>query len=262
MKTIALFLLCLSLIPAARAEAPHEHRLNTGQGIGVPGLDSIVNLSKGYTFQNPAGVMYQHGLRGTLQYAKNGVSDTGVEAGYSSDTLGIAAGVWKPGCTNCESENGAIAGASLSKFVALGLRYRKVAQTPLYGVGFLFNTDGEHRLGLNAEMTDPEGSSNNTTAYAAGYGFVTKEHSIAIDISKLEYEDPNTPDPTIQLLSVSFQKRSGPLSASLCYEKRLNDTADNNDDFWMGAGFNSTNWHLGIYAEYRQEVMAVLSGYY
>jgi hypothetical protein len=258
------YVILLSALPATQAfgVAAEENRLSTGQGIAVPSMGNLVNLSRGYTSENAAGVMYQDGLRVSLQYAKNGVSDTGLELGYSGDTLGIAVGTWRRGCTNCEAENAVVVGAALGKSVALGLRYEAVTNLPTYGVGLIFGTDGTHRFGLNADVNDPTGSNNNTTNYGAGYGYVTKEHTIALELSKQDYEDPAATDPTVSLLSVSFQKRVGVLSASMSYEKLLNDPSDNNDDFWMGAGFNSTNWHLAIYADYHSEMMAVLSGYY
>jgi hypothetical protein len=205
--------------------------------------------------------MYQDGLRVSLQYSKNGVSDTGLEAGYSGQTLGIAVGTWRPGCSGCEAENAAVLGGALSKVVAVGFRYKIALRVPTYGAGLLIGTEGKHRLGLNVDLTDPEGSQNNITNYGAGYAYVSKDNTIAVEVSQQAYENPATTN-EIKILSLSYQRRDGDLGASLSYEKRLNDPADNNDEFWMGVGFNSDNWHLGIYGEYHQEVMAILSGFY
>lgn len=263
MKSTLAATLFLFISNFAFAIASDENRLNTGQGIAVPGLDTLVNLGRGYTLQNPAGVMYQDGFRLTGQYAKNGVSDTGFEGGYSGKTVGLAAGIWQPGCDDCESITGVLAGAALSKNILLGLRYMMDNEVPTYGVGLLFNSSGEHRVGLNTEMVDPEGPQNNISNHAVGYGYVTKGHTIAVDYSIQKFENSaSTPDPEIKILSLSFQKRVNKLSASLSYEQRMDDPAENNDEFWMGVGFNQKNWQLSVYAEYRQEVMAVLSGYF
>ncbi|HEX4925560.1 MAG TPA: hypothetical protein VFV50_15810, partial [Bdellovibrionales bacterium] len=185
-----------------------------------------------------------------------------LEAGYSNDSLGFAAGTFDRGCDNCEAENAVVIGGAPSKALALGARYSQYQTTKWYGAGLIIGADGEHRLGLNADMEDPEGANNNTNNHGAGYAYVQKEHTIAIELSQQAYENTATPPNNIKILSVSYQRRAGPLAASLSYEKRLEDPAENNDEFWMGAGFNSTNWHLGVYAQYYDEIFAVLSAYF
>ena len=257
----------LCLLPLrANAIAPLENRLATGQGVAAPSMDTLVNLSRGFTSENAAGVMYQDGFRVVAQYAKNGVSDTGFEAGYSGKTFGIAAGMFKPGCDDCKATNSGILGANVTKDIAIGARYSVVDKTPTMGLGLLFNTLGTHRVGINGEQTNPEGELNNTTSYGAGYAYVSKENTIALEVSKRKYENTATEEASgkIMIGSLSYQRRVGDLAASLSYERRMDDDAveDNPDTFWMGAGFNSNAIHLGVYVAYHLEMLAVLSGFF
>ncbi|HEX4923235.1 MAG TPA: hypothetical protein VFV50_04085, partial [Bdellovibrionales bacterium] len=94
MKHLLIVFLFIAFTTPASAVAPDEHRLATGQGIAAPSVSNLVNVSRGYTSENPAGVIYQQGFRASLQASKNGDSDLGLEAGYSNDSLGFAAGTF------------------------------------------------------------------------------------------------------------------------------------------------------------------------
>jgi len=126
----------------------------------------------------------------------------------------------------------------------------------------IFNQAGENRIGLNASQMDPDGDDNKETSYGGGYAYVTKEHTFALEGSQRKYEDPSNTTGDIIIASVSFQKRVGPLQASLSYEKRLEDDVENNDNFWIGVGFNSESWHLAVYSAYKHEMALVLSAFF
>ncbi|MGZ3721383.1 MAG: hypothetical protein ACXVA9_00550, partial [Bdellovibrionales bacterium] len=101
-----------------------ENRLAVGQGIASPNVTSLVNFGRGFTVENPAGVMYQDGFRVSLQAARKVDTDIGYEGGYSGKDYGMAVGMMQPGCAGCKSTTAGILGANLGKNVALGLRYQ------------------------------------------------------------------------------------------------------------------------------------------
>ncbi len=250
-----LSILCSIFTLATPAE---ENLIAIGQGVSSPNVTSLINLSRGYAPENPAGVMYQGGFRGSLQYIKNGDTDLGFEAGYSGKEWGMAAGLLQPGCDGCEDVAAGALGFSMGEKIWVGLRYED-EQT--YAAGFLFNPEGKHRLGLVGEMIDLEGPNNNRNNYGIGYSYVNKKNTFAVDYSLIEYENPNTVN-EITILSPSFSHREGPMQVSLGYEIRQGDPNENNDRFWMGAGFGGRKWHFSAYAAYSREVMLTLSGFY
>ncbi len=244
-----------TIVLAAPAE---ENLIAIGQGVSSPNVTSLMNVSRGYTPENPAGVLYQGGFRGSLQYMKNGDSDIGAELGYSGKTWGLAVGLLQPGCDDCEDVTSAAFGFTMGKSLSLGFRYEDESQ---YALGLMFNPTGKHRLGLIGEMNDPEGPDNNINNYGVGYSYVSKKNTFAVDYSMQELENPNATN-DIQILSPSYSRREGPVQVSLGYEIRQGDTNDNNDRFWMGAGFGGKQWHLAVYAAYRREAMLTLSGFF
>src|SRR5512135_2240588 len=80
-------------IPLCAEAMPQQYLVATGQGIAVPNVSSLINLGRGFlAVENPAGVMYQGGFRGSAEAIKDGTTNTGFEAGYSGRSYGIAAG--------------------------------------------------------------------------------------------------------------------------------------------------------------------------
>jgi hypothetical protein len=245
------------------AAAAPENRLATGQGIAAPNVTMLVNLSRGFTDENPAGVMYQDGFTASALMAKNVDTDTAFEAGYSGKTFGGAVGMLAPGCTGCKATTAGILGMSFEKTASIGVRYQTQNNVATYGGGVIFNPEGTHRFGINADRYAPAAPAYSATSYGAGYAYVTKATTIALEISKKENADPAaTTANKIMTASLGFQKRVDPLMVSIAYETRMSDTAKPNDLMWMGAGFDSTNWNLQVFVNYRQEMMAVLGAYY
>jgi hypothetical protein len=256
------FIILLVTFPlACWAVAPEENRLATGQGIAAPNVGTLVNLSRGFTVENPAGVMYQDGFRASAQMAKNLDTDTGVEGGYSGKEYGFAAGMFKPGCSGCKPTTAGILGMNFAKSAALGLRYQTSNNIPTYSAGVLFNPSGTHRFGVNVDYMLPPSPAYSTTSVGAGYAYVSKSWTIALEASKQQFQDPTATTGKIVTASLGVQKRVDSLMASLAYESRMNDTNKPTDLMWIGAGFDSTDWNLAFYVNYRQEMMAVLSGY-
>jgi hypothetical protein len=245
----------------AAANAGEEYRLATGQGIVAPSLGSLYLYSRGYTGENPAGLMLENGIGVSLMNSKDTVSNTGYEALYANESWGLGFGSYLRGCVDCEADSTMGLGFGIGSNAAIGVRRTVYADVPTIGLGLMYGTKGPHQLGLVYDMVDPAGSNNNTSNIGFGYAYVTKDQTIALESSEQKFENTATVN-DIKIVSLSYQKRQGSLSASMTYELRQNDPAENKDEFWMGVGFNSANWHLGVYAEYHQEMTLILSAHY
>lgn len=253
MFLLSFLILCFSLF----ATPAKENRLAIGQGVASPNVTSLVNVSRGYTPENPAGVLYQGGFIGNIQYVRNGDADTGFELGYSSKSWGASAGLYSDGCDACESVVAGAIGFELAKSVWMGLRYEDES---LYGLGFMFNPEGHHRGGLVLEYDEIEGPENDIYNIGLGYAYVSNKNTFALEYSLQELENPSATN-EIKVLSPSFSRREGKLQISIGYEMRQGDPSDNTDSFWMGAGFSGKSWHLALYSAYKKEMMLTLSGF-
>jgi hypothetical protein len=254
-----IFTLSLLVSSFALAKAPDEHRLATGLGIAAPNVASIVNITDGFTTENPAGVMYQDGFRASLEIARTGdVNDIGYEAGYAGTTFGLAAGNLAPACTGCFPTTGVMLGAEFSKAIFGGLSYQTTNSIPTYGVGFLFNASGTHRFGITYDFRNPPTPKSNTTSYAGGYAYVEKKQTFSLEIASKS--DETNPGVSPGITSIGYQRRVDSLQVSLAYLMYTNGSSK--DAFWLGAGFNGQTLHLGIYSLYHQTTMFVASAFF
>lgn len=241
---------------------PTTNLVAVGQGIAAPNVTSLVNMGYGYLgAENPAGVMYQQELRLSVEYAKDGSSDTGFEAGDSNDNFGIAAGAHDPTCSGCYSTTAGILGASVDDMMDIGLRYSVSNKVPTYGAGLIFNPNGENRLGVDAEYVDPSGSTTQTLNYGAGYAYVDNDNTVSLESSFQQTQGTGGSTNKVDKVSLGYERREGSLEASMTYEDDVN-ASPSADDFYMGAGFSGDTLHLSVYSNYDLNMMVVLSAFF
>lgn len=256
-------ILSLFLPLLAQANTASEYRLATGQGIAAPNVPLLTNMHRGYTAENPAGVMFQDGFSVSAGMAKNVDTDMEFQAGYGGKTFGGAVGMLTQGCSGCKAVTSADLGMAFQKTAAIGLRYQTTNNVPTYGAGAILNQGGNHRLGVVFEREMVQSPGYSISRYGGGYAYVTKATTFTLEASKQQSDDPNaTTANKIMVVSGGFQKRVDPLLVSINYEMRSGDNSKPNDLMWMGAGFDSTSWNLSFYVNFHQEMMAVLAAYF
>ncbi|MCB0421687.1 MAG: hypothetical protein KDD61_11870 [Bdellovibrionales bacterium] len=262
MKRILIFsFLLLGISVGASAAGNGQRRLALAQGISLPDSTSIMNFSSGFTFSNPAGVIYQEPLRLSVQGDQNGSSGLGAEVGTGGQSWGLAAGYYSRDCTGCEGDFRGAAAVGLGG-VALGIRFEE----ELSGIGLIFNQSGGHRLGIVGQLSNPAGDNNNITALGVGYAYSNGTFEFSLDGSTRTFENTSTKDDRI-FLSPGIVIHTQMLSLSLNYETLINDKNDQNTDeekgnFWFGLGFGQNNWHLAAYADYFSELAVSFSWYF
>lgn len=262
MKVVAAALLLLAFATDAHAIAPDEHRLSTGMGLAVPDVTNLMNISTGDTPENPAGLMYRDGFSASLQVARySGKNDTGFEGGYSGKNFGGALGFYSPGCDGCLKVTSGALGFAVSKDFLIGARYATTDQTPQYGAGLLVNAAGKHRVGATVNLVKPATPNNDTLQYGVGYGYVTKETTLSLEVSGHKADASDDAYNKIMQIALGFQKRVDVLQLGVTYKRSLNSTADPVPEvIWLGGGFNGQNWHLGLYSNMNQQFMVTISG--
>jgi hypothetical protein len=256
--------------PVAAAAAGEVHSANliaVGEGTSSPTLTSTVNYSIGYTHENPVGVIYQNSIRLTGEYDQDGGDDTssgngsdalGAELGYGGGSWGLAVGYRKRDCDGCDGTAAGALGLSLGD-IGFGIRF----QEDIYSVGFLFNANGTHRIGIMAELAEENEEDSVAEMHAAGigYSYVASSFTFSLDASGRETKDDDTAD---ELLSVTpgLMVRGGPLQVSvndhITFRDKDDSSTSNEDDtkhdFWWGIGIGASWGHLAVYGDYVNEL--------
>lgn len=262
MKPLLLFfsILFAFVIPQAHAKGDKGTNLiAVGQGISSPNLTSTVNYSSGPMSENPVGTIYQTGARLTGEYDRNRGEGYGGELGYGQGEWGIAAGYYTRKCTNCEGRWAGALGVSI-KSLAIGVRLQENVEA----LGFVFDPNGKHRVGLMGEVNKASGNGAYVTAFGAGYSYVASTFTFALDASTRTYEN-NSLDkrvyvtPGIALRADKFQVS---VNDKITLNRDKNDASQStgeDQDIWGGVGFGVDKFHFAIYGDYVNELALVVS---
>ena len=254
MKLFKRLLIFLISLGSLMGHAKTSNLIGVGQGVSSPSLTSLVNFTSGVTFENPAGAVYQNAARLSLQYDKNGSSTLGGELGFGGNNWGIAGGYRKPDCDNCDGKAAGALAAGLNQIFSLGLRFEE----NVYGLGLILNHQGALRIGGTFDLDDSGGSGNKINRIGAGVSWVSSNWTLAVDASKLEFENSSVNSETI-FITPGLMIRADIFQLSINYEMHQNDKNDlYKDDFWFGVGIGGQKWHLAIYSDYVNEL--ALSG--
>lgn len=253
-------MLCLSC-SLALAKADEANLIAIGQGISSPTSTSTINYSNGFTSENPAGVLYQNNFRLSVQHDRNDDSDAptglGAEFGYGNGTVGAAVGHYKRDCTGCDGDTAGAVAVSVAD-IGFGIKARK----DIYGVGLLFNTHGNHRVGLMAELDDTGGDGNKINSYGLGYSYVGQSFTITIDASQRDYEN-NTIDNDVTLVTPGIGVRvANTVQISVNDRILFEDGKKIDDDLWFGVGVGGQSWHFVGYSDYVNDLALVLSVFF
>lgn len=262
---LLIFVLVLAIGPSALA-AGKSQLIPVGQGISSPNSTSFLNFSHGYTHVSPVGALYLDGMRLSLHYDTGDSGGTtnsgyGLEGGVGNGNYGAALSYYtRENCSACDKDiTGAIAGIFWG--VGLGLRFEE----EVLSAGFLFNPTGDHRVGVTAELNNPEGDNNNIQSIGAGYSYVNTQYTFSIDASKRTFENTASKDDTILLtpgLAMHFQS----VSVSVNYDMYLKDpdsSTQYDNKIWWGLGFGRENsWYASIHGDYFNELSAAVSFFF
>ena len=247
----------------ALAKADDANLVAIGQGISSPSSTSTINYSSGYTSENPVGVLYQNNFRLSVQYDQNDDSDApkglGAEFGYGTGEWGAAIGHYKRDCTGCEGNTAGALAINLSG-VGFGVKIRE----DIYGLGLLFNTHGNNRVGLMFEVNDTGGDGNKINSYALGYSYVATNFTITVDASKQDYENSTAGNNDLVLLTPGVGLRiTDTVQVSVNDRIVLDDGKNVDEDLWFGVGLGGGgNWHFAGYSDYVNDLALVLSVYF
>ncbi len=239
---------CTSTHAFAAAEKI-AHMLSVGQGTAFPGVTTTMNFSTGVTAENAVGLVYQEGMRATAEYipAETGGKDTmGAELGYGGQGWGLGVGYLT--CDGCEATTVGGVALEVANWFALGLRFQK----ELYSLGMIFNSSGNLRLGVTADLNDPEGDGNNIGSVEVGLAYVSGDFVFAVDAGTKQFEDKTNTDKRLYI-TPGIELHAGILQVSLNYKIVSNDpdklSADDKN-FWFGVGLGDKEWHLAFYSDY------------
>jgi hypothetical protein len=254
----ALITLCIASYSWG-ANRAHSNMIGVSQGVSAPSQTSTINYSRGFTAENPAGVIYQTQGRLTGQYdTSNERSGFGGELGIGNGQYGIAGGYYEP-CDGCDSQTQGALGISVSQ-MAIGLRFGR----NLSGAGLLFNPHGQHRFGFTAELSRPGGVDEQITSLAGGYSYFTNGFSFSLDASQRTFRTGLVDEDVIMVtpgIALYFNK----LSFSLSYDRFINDTVAGfpKDHLWFGLGYGEAgSWYLNVYNDYYNRWSAALSFFF
>ena len=257
--TIAVFNLlfaCRSL--AKGTEAPF---VALGQGIGVPAITSPINYSNGFTYTNAAVARSYDGIQLSLEYDTNDdendndSSGSGAEFGIGTGNIGLGVGYYKRDCENCEGTTGAILGFGLSSF-SFGIGYHEEDN---YSLGFIFNPNGQHRLGLTVDLYQGPNEDDDIQSYGVGYGYIGNDYIFSLDASKRAHELKQDSDEIIKVTpGIELQAQNAALSVS--YDTYVNDDNESHEDqVWFGGGFRFSSGSFTLYHDYVHEWSFVLA---
>lgn len=255
-----IFVFSFLAVPHALAVSK-TNLLGVGQGISSPTMTSTVNFSKGFTSENPVGVIYQEKIRLTAQgdTGDNRNDGLGGELGIGNGQFGAAIGYYNRDCEGC---NDNIAGAIGISFgmVGMGLRVGE----DITSAGVLINPKGKHRFGVMADLRDPDGENNKVTSLGAGYSYVEQQLTFSLDASKLDYQN-NMINSDAIWVTPGVSMRFNMVSISLSYDFYVNkeDGSTYDNDLWMGIGFGKADqWHVALYSDYTNEWSAAASFFF
>jgi len=255
MQIITIILLSLTGFTALASDTRNTNLIAVGQGISSPTSTSTINYSSGYTSESPLGTIYQNGFRLTAEYDKTDSTEAyGGEIGYGQGEWGIAAGQHKTDCSGCKATSAAALGLNISD-IGVGIRFAE----DIYGVGFLFNPRGTHRLGIMVEANSTAGNGKDVTSYGVGYSYVETNYTLTLDASKRSFEDKSVDDdrmqltPGIMLRADMFQIS---VNDKITLNKDKSNSAQNDKDsvLWLGLGIGGDKFHLAIYSDYVAEL--------
>ena len=134
----------------------------------------------------------------------------------------------------------------------MGLGYR---EENTYTVGFLFNNDGAHRLGLVGNFIEDDAApGEDVTAYGLGYSYNASNWVFALDASKYDDDNNTTSADEVTRVTPGILVKSDWLSVSISYDMYVDDKNDvYEDDLWFGLGFGGDKAHLAVYHDYMNE---------
>jgi hypothetical protein len=243
-------LISLLFAKTTRAETRSSNLIAVGQGISSPTSTSTLHFSSGYTYENPVGTIYQNGFRLTAQYDKGTNATTGAELGYGQGKWGAAAGYQKNDCDSCEATSAFAIGLNLSD-VGVGFRFTD----DIYAIGIIFNSQGQHRFGLMAQLDETGGTGSNITEYGLGYSYVNSQVTLSLDASTRSYENSSIKDDRV-IFTPGVMLRADMFQLSVNNRMVLNKSSsqtDKDSTLWFGIGIGGDKWHLVYYSDYVNE---------
>lgn len=250
----------------AKASKSDVNKVAVGQGISSPAVTVPVNFRNGFTYQNSAVAASLSGVQLSLEYAtdseeKNGnpkQSGYGAEVGVGNGKAGLIAGYYKNDCDNCDGRIGAIGGMNFSK-VGIGLGFRE--KDTISG-GFLFNPQGQHRVGVTVDTFNKDASGNDYKGmnYGIGYSFDAKNWLFALDASKVDGDAFTSDDKKLIKVTPGFQVKAKFVTLAVSYDMYLNDDNDlKEDQVWGGIGFGNDRVQFAAYYKYVNDYSAALT---
>ena len=259
MKSLFLILTTFLFTSPVFARGGITNSVAVAQGVSSPATTSIINFSNGFTRENPVGVVYQSSIRlSGLFDDGDGSTGLGGEFGIGNGKYGLAVGVGSRDCDGCDTDVAAAIGGVLSG-VGLGFRF----QEDVYSLGILLNPNGQHRVGIMAELNRVIDNAN-FTSLAAGYSYVSGVFKFSVDASTAVFED-DTFDDDLLILTPGLAFTVSIITVSVSYDLRLNDddSSNNDRDLWVGLGVHpSSNWELAVYADYFNDLAVSASFYF
>jgi hypothetical protein len=233
-----------------------------GQGIASPAAP-ITLYSSGFTRQNPVGVAWQKGGRISLAHDRGDDDQSkgyGGELGIGQGDLGLAIGYYERDCDNCDETVLGAVGFTMGG-IGAGATLHEDSNT----LGLMIGGEGNHRLGLVAQVHDGETEDLDVVSYAVGYGFVHNNLTLVVDASKLQHKEKIVADDII-LVTPGMALNLSSVQLSVSYDVYLeeeeeeednNGNDDDRNDLWWGVGIGGDKFHLAVYGDWVNELSLV-----
>ncbi|MEZ4872110.1 MAG: hypothetical protein R2827_07665 [Bdellovibrionales bacterium] len=265
-----LILITFTLIiggPATFAKSGMTNVMSIGQGVSSPNMHANINLSSGFTLQNPVGAYYQQGARFSAQYIDGDIVNgsggdsynaIGLELGYGGGSWGVTASAY-----DYDDENDA---TDDDEDLSAGLYFgMKPLDSLGFGIGFLedhtilgfiFNPDGMHRIGLSYSVDTSSSIISDVNTIALGYSYVENSFTLTADASKRTWAEATNGQDDPLFLTLGFMFRADMFQFVINHEMVQSDDGDSiaSEETWYGVGFGKESWHVGIYSEYNGEL--------